>query len=142
MSRLVHIQTVELTRGGRLARALLGVVVASGVALLFWLTPGEIPTGSCLFHDLTGYSCFTCGMTRSLHAAADGELLASLQFHLLGPVLLWGMVLGSLLWTSEALTGRGVRLGEPRKMGRAIFFSFVAIWAMYGLGRMVLEVLG
>ncbi|MGB6034119.1 MAG: DUF2752 domain-containing protein [Bacteroidota bacterium] len=138
----MNIRTVALSRRSRVARALMGAMLASGAALLFILPPGEIPIWSCLFHDLTGYSCFTCGLTRSLHAAADGHLLASFQFHLLGPILFGGMLLGSVAWTVEAVTGRALRLEGPRRVGRTFFFSLAAIWAIYGLFRLVLEIAG
>ena len=141
MSEVMKIRTVVLRGKSRLARALLGATLTSGAALLFVLSPGEIPIWSCLFHDLTGYSCFTCGLTRSLHAAADGHLLASFQFHLLGPILFAGMLLASVAWGVEALTGRALRI-EGRRVGTAVFVSLAAIWAIYGLLRMLLELAG
>jgi len=135
----MNIRSIALRREDRLVRAVLGVMAASGLAILFLMAPGEIPIWSCLFHDLTGYSCFTCGLTRSLHAAAGGHLLASFQLHLLGPILFAGMLLGAVTWTVEAATGRAIRPAGPRRVGRAVFLSIGAIWAIYGLLRMALE---
>jgi hypothetical protein len=81
-------------------------------------------------------------MTRSLHAAADGHLLASFQFHLLGPFLFAGMLLASVVWTVEAATGRTFRMRGHRRWARALFFTLAGIWVIYGVFRMGLEILG
>ena len=41
----------------------------------------------CPFHFLTGLLCPTCGITRSILALFQGELLVALEFHPLGPIL-------------------------------------------------------
>ncbi len=135
----MNIRRIALRREERLVRAVLAAMTASGLAMLFLLGPGEIPIWSCLFHDLTGYSCFTCGLTRSLHAAAGGHLLASFQLHLLGPILFAGMLLGAVTWTVEAAAGRAIGPEGLGRAGRAVFLSIAAIWVIYGLLRMALE---
>ena len=110
--------------------------------MLFILSPGEVPMWPCLFHDLTGYSCFACGLTRSLHAVAEGHLLASLQFHLLGPFLFAGMLFASVVWSVEAITGRTLRARAPKTLSRILLFSGLTAWTLYGLLRIVLELSG
>jgi hypothetical protein len=110
--------------------------------MVFMMAPGEIPLMSCQFHDLTGYSCFTCGLTRSLHALSNGDLLASFRFHLLGPFLFTGVLLVSVLWAGEAATGRAVRPMAPRKMGRYLLLLLAAVWGVYGIVRLVVELVG
>ena len=131
----------RLSARTRVARGLLGVATALALATAFVLARGEISLSSCLFHDLTGYSCFTCGLTRSLHALSNGYLMASLRLHLLGPFLFAGMVLTSILWLSQALTGRTVQLMTHSRISGSLVFTLAVLWVIYGVVRMVTELL-
>ncbi|MCK5571206.1 MAG: DUF2752 domain-containing protein [Bacteroidetes bacterium] len=139
---MITIRTVVLPTQTRAVKGFLGAVAALGIAMVFMLAPGEIPLMSCPFHDLTGYSCFTCGLTRSLHALSNGDLLASFRFHLLGPFLLAGMLLVWVHWAIEAATGKVVRPRTPEKMGRSLLYLLAAVWGVYGFVRLVVEVVG
>ncbi len=50
----------------------------------------------CIFYNLTKLPCPGCGMTRSFCSIAKGDLLASFQFHGLGPVMFVGVFFGWL----------------------------------------------
>ncbi len=100
-----------------LVRLLAAVLLASGLAglaLLAWRHPdalGFIPP--CPWHAVTGLRCPGCGMTRAVHFALRGDLLAALRLNpavalvpLLGAAALW--YLGFAL-----ARGRWVRLPRP-----------------------------
>lgn len=76
--------------------------VILGVALLIKPPTPESPhlqlgritlPGICMFHGLTGLPCPGCGLTRSVTAAAHGDLASSLAHHRLGLLLLLYIVL-------------------------------------------------
>ena len=110
-----------------------------GLVAAFLVAPEQTPFSSCVFREVTGYSCFTCGLTRSLHAVAHGDLIASLRFHLLGPALFACVVVASVLWILQSLTGESVRPKTRPRIGAYSVTLFAAVWIVYGSGRMIVE---
>ncbi len=128
-----------LSRGDRAFKALTAVGLLLGLWALFSLAPENIPLLSCAFRDLTGHSCPTCGLTRSLHAVSHGELLVSLHYHLMGPLLFTGMLMASLLWSVEAATGKRIRLTTNTQGARIFTAGFALMWIMYWGIRLISE---
>ena len=58
----------------------LSVSVASLGLAATWFALG-LPWPHCVFHDLTGRPCVTCGMTRSAIQFFHGDLLAAFQWN-------------------------------------------------------------
>jgi len=58
----------------------LSVLVASLGLAATWFSLG-LPWPRCLFHDLTGRPCLTCGMTRSAIQFFQGHFLAAIQWN-------------------------------------------------------------
>lgn len=125
-----------ITPGGRIARALLagGLLLALGTLVV--VPPGKLPLPPCVFHEWTGHDCLTCGMTRSLQALARGEWVAALRFHLMGPVVFLGLLLGLGLFSFEAIGGRALRLPLGRRTVRWILFPIAAVWGLYWIARL------
>lgn len=76
-------------------RALILLCSATIVVLAATLTPSteavsifgfEVPP-LCLWRNLTGWSCFGCGLTRSFTFLAHGHLEAAIRMNVLGPLL-------------------------------------------------------
>ncbi|MBM4161100.1 MAG: DUF2752 domain-containing protein [Ignavibacteria bacterium] len=128
-----------LSRGDRTVKALAAAGLLLGVWALFLLAPENIPYLSCAFRDLTGHSCPTCGLTRSLHAASHGELVVSLRYHLMGPLVLTGILLASVLWSVEAATGKRIRLATNAKPARDVIAMFLIVWIVYWGIRLISE---
>ena len=127
-----------LSFDARLGRVGLGMAlaVAAGSTLFLQSVGALLP--ACLFHELTGVSCLTCGLTRSLEAASHGNISTALQFHLLGPFILAGIVTACIALFAEALTGkRVVRFRHGR--GLQMLLGFAAVWIVYGVTRAIVE---
>jgi uncharacterized protein DUF2752 len=60
-----------------------------GIAAL-WFCLG-LPWPRCVFHELTGLPCVTCGMTRSGIEFFHGRFLAALKWNPLVFAFLWGV---------------------------------------------------
>ena len=68
----------------------LSVSVASISLAATWFALG-LPWPRCLFYDLTGRPCMTCGMTRSAIQFFHGHLLAAFQWNPLVYAALFGL---------------------------------------------------
>jgi hypothetical protein len=131
--------------GGKLSNEYRVVVAAMAGCLCLALWGGcfvfssSFPVTVCLFHSLTGHSCLTCGMTRSLIAIAHGRLGASLRYHLFGPAVFVGMI-GSLLGLgAEAVIGKKILPRIDRKLWRPVFATVAVAWLIYWLIRLLTE---
>ena len=124
-------------------RALVAGGLACAAALMSFLPAEGLPLPPCWFRELTGHSCLTCGLTRSLLASARGNLSVSLEYHLMGPLLFLGL-LAAIAWLgTEALTGTPV--SPPGARGRRLRSALilgVCLWVTYGGIRFVLELAG
>jgi len=90
----------------RIAKAFMSGGLFFGLLILFLVPPANLPLPACAFHSITGHSCLTCGMTRSLHAILHGDLAASIRYHLFGPAVFLGMLLCLMSFATETIRGR------------------------------------
>jgi len=134
-----HLHTVQdrttvLTSGERSWRALATGLLGSALGILAFLGPESFP--SCTFHELTGYSCLTCGLTRSVLALIRGDLASSIGHHLMGPFLVLGLLWAMMHLGAEALTGR-----KRSTVSRSwqVLFSAALLWGTYGGIRLLCE---
>ena len=86
----------------------LSVSLGSVVVAAIWFALG-LPWPRCLFHDLTGRPCITCGMTRSAIQFFHGHFLAALQWNPLVFAALSGLSIFNL-YGSVVLVTRVPRL--------------------------------
>jgi hypothetical protein len=139
-SAMKQICQSSLSRNSRIVRAFLGGGIFLGLLVLYLVPPAHLPLPACAFHSLTGHSCLTCGMTRSLHAMSQGELAVSLRYHLFGPVLFFGALLFAMLFAAEAVTAKqfSLQLSGRTKKYAAMLFSIV--WIVYWGARLFAEI--
>jgi len=109
-----------------------GVLIALPVIWLYQNGPGGPWIPGCLFHDLTGFSCPGCGMTRATHAALHGDLAAALRFNFLGVVLVPVALLGMGLELSGWLRGKPppVSLRFGRRVMWWLIGVVLAFWVL------------
>ena len=93
----------------------------------------------CRFHQMTGLSCPTCGMSRSLYELVHFHLPASFRMHLMGPVVYLTALLLFLKVTAEVITGRKIDPGLRPVLIRHILFFTAVVWIIYWLVRMAVE---
>jgi hypothetical protein len=129
----------NLSSKRRIFRAFLGGGAFLGLLILFIVPPAHLPLPACAFHSITGHSCLTCGMTRSLHAMTHGDLAASLQFHLFGPIVFFGALLFVLFFAAEAIRGKQFSLQLSGRMKKHAAMLFAIVWLVYWGARLVTE---
>ncbi|GIU81558.1 MAG: DUF2752 domain-containing protein [Acidobacteria bacterium] len=116
-----------LAFGGFLFMSFLGILVA-------YFDPQKVSFfPRCLFHELTGFACTGCGLTRGFHALFRGDFSAALHYNALFP--LYGILLGSLYLHLFLLTfrGKGIPL-SPEKCFR-LLTAFLIIGIIFGVLR-------
>jgi hypothetical protein len=108
----------------------LSVSVLSLTAAALWLALG-LPWPVCVFHELTGLPCVTCGMTRCAIQFFHGHLLAALKWNPLVFALLCGVVAFDLYaLVTLAMRGPRLRIVFPqveRKYARGVIVAVLAL---------------
>ena len=117
-----------------------GLLGYLGVFLFALLVPNPVETlahsfSVCMFKNISGLPCLTCGMTRAFTLMAQGQWFEAMQYHLLSiPVFLGGLLFTLGLWVSpkETLTFVNKRL-TPR---RVLFFALLLVtcWVLKLMG--------
>lgn len=116
----------------------LSVSVASLGLAATWFALG-LPWPRCLFHDLTGLPCVTCGMTRCAIQFFHGHLLAALRWNPLVFAALCG-IMAFDLYAFATLTMRAPRLRitfrQPeKKYARGVIIGVLALNWVYLLSH-------
>lgn len=95
---------------------------------LAWL-PG------CTFHQLTGFHCPGCGMTRAAYAGLHGKIGAAFRFNPVGMVLLPLACVGLGIEITGWVRGKPLpfRLGIGAKGAWAIVVIVIAFWILRNL---------
>ena len=107
----------------------------------FLLDSGSSGFLSCKFHQLTGLSCPTCGMSRSLHELSQFHLLEAFKMHLFGPVLYLLALTLFFKLSIELVSGSAISIGISSGMLKKISVAFGFLWILYWLVRLTLEII-
>lgn len=107
-------------------------VLALGVWLLRTFDPGAAGSlfPSCLFHDLTGWYCPGCGITRALHALVHFDLMRAFAMNAL-------LVVCLPLLAVMALQGFTHRALLPAAVSRVAFNGrvWIGMLLIFGIAR-------
>jgi hypothetical protein len=142
MRRAVNTHRREgIDQGVRGIKALVAAALVVALAAIWLIPPEDSIFPACAFHSLTGHSCLTCGLTRSLYAMAHGDLITSLQYHIVGPVIFLGMILCSFVLLFEAITGIRTKLTANGKGTNRVILLLTIVWLVYWGARVITEVL-
>lgn len=98
------------------------------IFLLSAWNPESQPLTNCQFRELTGLSCPTCGMSRSLHEAAQLHFLKSLKFHGSGIFVFGGLIFLSAWILSEIISGKKLAWNLSSKAKKALLLTIMSIW--------------
>jgi hypothetical protein len=108
----------------------LSVSVVSLTSAALWLALG-LPWPVCVFHQLTGLPCLTCGMTRCGIEFFRGHFFAALKWNPLIFALLWGVIAFDL-YALAAVALRRPRLRmlfrqAEKKYARGVLVTVLAL---------------
>lgn len=135
------VRQADLTAGRRAIKGVVSGGLLLGLLILFLVPPANLPVPGCAFHSITGHSCLTCGMTRSLHAIVHGNLAASVRYHMFGPVVFLGLLFCFAVFAMEAFGGNSVVICVEKKVRSRVIGAFAVLWFVYWGCRLTLEFL-
>ena len=110
-------------------------VLLSLILYAFLVDPHKVTLFRCFFREFTGWNCFACGLSHSLHASACLEWTAAVKYHLFGPVLFLSAWALSVYWILELIIGRkwAVRISPAgiRAWIAVIALIWLGYWSLY-----------
>ncbi|MCS7253307.1 MAG: DUF2752 domain-containing protein [Armatimonadota bacterium] len=89
----------------------------------------------CMFYQLTGLPCSSCGMTRALFAAANGRFKEAFAWHPFGLILFAAAFGAAVLFALEAAIGRRL-LKLSRRAMRAILITLILCFLLCWIIRL------
>lgn len=107
----------------------------------FFTNLGSTGVFACKFHQLTGLSCPTCGMSRSLYELTQFNLLESFKLHLFGPIV---YILAIFLFFKlflEIISGKSLTVGVSARIIKNTLIALGISWIVYWLVRMLMEII-
>lgn len=111
------------------------------VILIFsiFINPDKISLSTCAFKDLTGHSCLTCGLSRSLYAVSHLHIIESFGFHLMGPFVFFFLLFFFLKFSIEIITGREILFNVNSIVKKTGIVLFASLWLVFWAVRFLSE---
>lgn len=131
--------TSKINPADRRIRIFLVAVFLGVILFPFLISP--VPAGiiTCKFHQITGHSCPTCGMTRSLVALTHFHLKEAFLYHLFGPLVYVLFLVSFVALLTEIITGRKIGLKIKPLTIHIIIGIFFSLWIIFWIVRLVGE---
>lgn len=124
----------------RLIRFFIAGVLFAIIIVSIYLDPLNYSISDCAIKQMTGYSCPSCGLTRSFHAGANLNITQAFAFHIIGPLLLLGVVLLFLKFIFESVTGSAIQIKVKSSITKIIVLTISIVWVVFWIWRVVNEI--
>lgn len=97
------------------------------IVMFLFLFYRFMPPSRCLFHDITGFPCLSCGATRAAGAFLAGDLFNMIYFNPLLVLFCGGLIFYSLFKLSEFIFNFNVKVHFDRKIAQAMRITSVCL---------------
>ena len=121
---------------GRIIRGSISFIILSLITTSFSLNPLKYDLNKCGFKEMTGYSCPSCGMTRSFYSLSHGQIMEAFSYHLLGPVIYLFLISLTVKLGYEATTGKKIKIYVSSYSLKVAIITFFTIWLIYWIVKM------
>jgi len=122
-----------------LPKAIFLSILMSGLLLSIFWNPEKVNLLPCYFHKITGFSCPTCGLTRSFHAVSHLHFQEAFQLHLMGPVIYFALVFLFLKFSFEIVTRKEIQIKIAPLLSKITLFVFLSLWLGFWFIRLLNE---
>lgn len=123
----------------RIIRFSIALILLFILMAAVFVNPENYQISNCFIHETTGYSCPSCGLSRSFHAGANLQLWQSFGFHIMGPFLLLGTMLLFIKFSFESASGKAIEMNIKPSYVKLFLFIFGLIWAIDWIVRLIHE---
>lgn len=123
----------------RLIRFCVAIILLSIILVAIFLDPLNYSISECAIKQITGYSCPSCGLTRSFHAGANLNIAQAFAFHIIGPFLFLGVVILFLKFSIESVSGKNVQIKIKRFYIKLTVLIIGIIWLVFWIWRFLQE---
>jgi hypothetical protein len=130
---------MQINTDGRIIRGTISLILFALFIASFFLNPLKYNLNRCGFKEMTGYSCPSCGLTRSFFSVSHLHIGDAFSFHLLGPVIYLFFILLALRFGYEAATGNRIQISIPSPLLKISLFGFSGIWLIYWIIKVIME---
>ncbi len=120
---------------------ILAVFFFSILAVPFFISPESSFLPKCYFKSFTGYSCPSCGFSRSFFAVSHLDIKEAFIMHAIAPVVYLSMLLYVLSAVFETISGSQIKLELKSYSKKGLLFSFFSLWIVFWLVRLIIEIL-
>ena len=132
-------EMMRFSPADRRIRIFLAAVFLGLILFPFIISPAPAGIITCKFHQITGHSCPTCGMTRSLVALTHLHLKEAFLYHLFGPLVYIIFLVSFIALLTEIITGRKIGVGIKPLTIRIAIGIFFSLWIVFWIVRLVGE---
>ena len=120
-------------------KAIYALILLFIIISILHIDPESSYLPECSFKAITGHSCFTCGITRSLSAASHLNLAESVNYHLMGPVIYLSLIVMFLIFTFEAVSRREIEIKIKPQVKKTMILSLFTLWGIFWIARFISE---
>lgn len=129
----------KLTKDGMILRAAGLVIIISFFLAARIYNPSEADLLTCSFKNLTGHSCPTCGLSRSIHSFLSFRIIDSLYFNPLGAVIILFCAALLLKFVTELISRRVFQISIIRLKSRILLSIFLAVVIISWIVKLLTE---
>jgi len=130
---------MRIGNDGRIIRGSIFLIIVALFVASFFLNPLKYNLNTCGFKEMTGYSCPSCGLTRSFFSISHLHFGDAFSYHLIGPLLYLFLLSAAVKYGYEAVTGNVVRLSISARQDKIYVITFLGIWLIYWIVRIIGE---
>ena len=120
-------------------KALYASIILLVILLIMQINPESSYLPECSFKALTGHSCLTCGITRSLSAASHFHLAESVNYHPIGPVIYFSLIFMFLIFAFESISRKEIMTRIKPQFMKILLLSFFSLWGIFWIVRFISE---
>ncbi len=130
----------ELKTDQRLIRLSIAAVLLLLILASVLYNPDTYQITECGFKNFTGYSCPSCGLTRSFHASANLDISQAFSFHWMGPVFLLGAVFLFLKYSIECVSGKAIQFKLKSSVIKLALLIIGIVWLTFWISKLISEI--
>jgi hypothetical protein len=122
-----------------LFKAVIVSLLLSVFLVSIFIIPEKTKFLTCQFKQFTGYSCPSCGLTRSFHAFSHMNFQESYRFHLMGPIIYVALLFVLMKFSVEIVIREEIKLKHNPRITKLIIISFFCILFCFWFMRFIQE---